>query len=130
MKMRITDCECYYKNLTCIPMILLKLIFLFHYRNATIILTVTVHIENNMIEINANRNKHICKNFFLLALLFSIAPVDAAFDALVTILVMAPVDAGFSGGYKPICPIWLTLGLHLALQFRLLHNRNTAVLFG
>ena len=74
-------------------------------RNTTIILTVTVCIESNVIEINADRNKHICKKIFLLVLLCSIAPVDAAFDALVTILVTAPVDTGFSGGYKPISPI-------------------------
>ena len=69
------------ENLTNMPTILLKLIFMFDSRNATIILTVTVHIENNMIEINASRNIHICKKIFL-ALLCSIAPVDAAFDAL------------------------------------------------
>ena len=92
------------ENLTCIPTIFLKLIFMFDFRNTTIILTVTVYIESNMNEINANRNKHICKKI-LLALLCSIAQVDAAFDALATILVRAPVDAVFSGGYKPISPI-------------------------
>ena len=93
------------ENLTHIPTIFLKLIFMFDFRNTTIILTVTVHIESNVIEINADRNKHICKKYFLLALLCSIALVDAAFDALATILVRAPVDAGFSGGYEPISPI-------------------------
>ena len=56
-------------------------------------------------KINADRNKHICKKIFLLALLCSIAMVDTAFDAFATILVIVPVDAGFSGGYKPISPI-------------------------
>ena len=41
----------------------------------------------------------------LLALLCSIGLGDTAFDALVTILVMVPVDAEFPGGYKPISPI-------------------------
>ena len=93
------------KNLTCIPVIFLKLILIFNFRNTSIVLTITVHIESNVNEINADRNKHICKTKFLLALLCSFAQVDTAFDALVTILVMAPVDAGFSGGYKPISPI-------------------------
>ena len=92
--------------------------------------TITVHIENNVIEINADRNKHICKKIFLLALLCSIAPVDAAFDALATILVRALFDAEFSGGYKPISPIWLTLALHLTLRFGLSHNRYNLALFG
>ena len=48
------------------------------------------------IEINISAKK------FLLAFLCSIALVDAAFDPLATILVRAPVDAGFSGGYEPI----------------------------
>ena len=52
-----------------------------------------------LIEIN------ISVQFFLLALLCPIAPVDTAFDALATILVMVPVDAGFSGGYKSFSPI-------------------------
>ena len=76
---------------------------MFDFRNTTIILTVTFCIESNVIEINTDRNKHICKRI-LLALLFSIALVDAAFDALATILVRAPVEAGFSGGYKPTSP--------------------------
>ena len=86
------------ENLTFIPTIFLKLIFIFDFRNTTIVLTVTVHIESNVIEINTDRNKYICKNNFLLALLCSIAPVA-------TIQVRVPVDAEFSGGYKPISPI-------------------------
>ena len=86
-------------------MIFLKLIFIFNSRNTIIVLTITVHIASNVNEINADRNKHICKKNFLLALLCSIALVDTAFDAFVTILVMLTVDAGFSGGYKPISPI-------------------------
>ena len=69
------------ENLTCIPTIFLKLIFMFDFRKTTIILTVTVCIESNVIEINANRNKHLCKKNFLLALLCSIALVDGTFDA-------------------------------------------------
>ena len=84
------------ENLTHTPTIFLKLIFIFDFRHMIIVVTVTVCIENNVIGINADRNKHICKRIFPLALLCSIAPVDAAFDALVTILVMVPVDAGFS----------------------------------
>ena len=91
------------ENLMHIPMIFLKLIFIFNIRNTTIVLTVTVCIESNVNEISANRNKHMCKKK-LLALLCSMALVDTAFDALVTILVMVPVDAGFSGGYKSISP--------------------------
>ena len=49
--------------------------------------------------------EHIHKIFFLLELLCSIALVHPAFDALATILVRAPVDAGFPGGCKPISPI-------------------------
>ena len=93
------------ENLTCIHTIFLKLIFIFNFRNTIIVLTITVCIASNMNEINDDRNKHICKNNCLLALLCSIAPVDTAFDAFATILVMVPVDAGFSGGYKPISPI-------------------------
>ena len=98
-----TDCVIN-ENLTCIPTIFLKLIFIFNFRNTIIVLTITVCIASNVNEINADRNKHVCK-FFLLALLCSIALVDTAFDAFVTILVMVPVDAGFSGGYNPISPI-------------------------
>ena len=74
-----------------------------------------------MIEMNADENKDMYKKN-LLALLCSIV--------LATILVKVPVDAAFSGGYKPISPIWLTLALHLALRFRLLHNRDKLALFG
>ena len=62
-----------------------------------------------LIEINISVKKN------LLALLCSIALVDTAFDEFVTILVMVPVGAGFSGGYKPISLIWPTLALHLTL---------------
>ena len=93
------------ENLTHITTIFPKLIFMFDFRNTTIILTGTVCIESNVIEINADRNKHICKKSFLLALLCFIALVDAAFDGLVTIPDRAPVDVGLSGGYKPINPI-------------------------
>ena len=51
------------------------------------------------IEINISAKK------ILLGLLCSIALIDEAFDALATILVRAPVHAGFSGGYKPTSPI-------------------------
>ena len=116
------------ENLTHIPTIFLKLIFIFNFRNTTIVLTVTIHIISNVNVINAERNKHICKKKFLLALLCSIASVYTAFDALVTILVMVPVDAVFSGGYKPITPIQPTLALHLTLRFRLSHNRDKLAL--
>ena len=58
-------------------------------------------------------DKNISTKNCLLALLCSIALVDTAFDALVTILDMVLVDAGFSGGYKSISPIQPTLALHL-----------------
>ena len=64
---------------------------------------------------NADRNKYICKKIFLLAFICSIVPIDTAFDVFATILVMVPVDAGFSGGYKPISPILPTLALYLAI---------------
>ena len=54
----------------------------------------------------------------LLALVCSIV-IDTAFDASLTILVMVPVDAGFSGGYVPIYSIWPTLTLYLAFRFGL-----------
>ena len=38
---------------------------------------------------------------FLLALVCSIAPIDIAFDAFLTILVMVPVDARFLEGINP-----------------------------
>ena len=79
-------------------MICLKLIFTFKVKNRTIILTNTVHIASNVNEINADGNKHICKNKFLLALVCSTALIDTVFEALVTILVMVLVDAAFSGG--------------------------------
>ena len=53
-----------------------------------------------LIEINIS-----VKKFFLLALLCSIAPVDTAFDAFATLLVMVLFEAGFSGEYKLISPI-------------------------
>ena len=40
------------------------------------------------------------------------------------------IDVAFSGGNKPICPIWLTIALHLTLRFRLLYNRDKVVIFG
>ena len=57
----------------------------------------------------------------LLALVCSIV-IDTAFDAFLKILVMVPVDAGFSGGYKPIYSIWSTLVLHVTFRFRLSQN--------
>ena len=85
------------EKLICIPMIFVKLIFTFKFRNMTIILTVTVCIASKVHEINTGRNKHICKKF-LLALVCTIALIDTAFDAFSAILVMVPVDAVFSGG--------------------------------
>ena len=85
-------------------MIFLKLIFMFNFINTIIILTITVDIANNVKKVNTDRNKHICQKI-LFALLSSIVLVDTTLDALATILVIVPVDAVFSGGYKPINPI-------------------------
>ena len=81
-------------------------------------LTTTICIVSNVSEISAIRNRHTCKKI-LLALVCSIAPIDIAFDAFSTILVMVPVDAGFLGGHKPIYSIWSTLVLHFAFRFGL-----------
>ena len=107
-------------NLTHIPRILLKLTFMFDSRNQTITINVTVCIENNVIEINADKNKNRCKRF-LLALFHSIV--------MATILVKVQVDAAFSGGYKPISLIWLTFALHLTLRSGLLCNRQISILW-
>ena len=77
-------------NLTHKPRILLKLTFMFDSRKQTITINVTVCIENNVIEINADKNKNRCKKKILLALFCSIV--------LATILVNVPVNAAFSGG--------------------------------
>ena len=47
-------------------MIFLKQIIIFNFRNTIIVLTITVHIESNVNEINADRNKHTCKIFIYL----------------------------------------------------------------
>ena len=69
---------------------------MFDSRNQTIIINITVYIKNNVIEINADKNKNSCKkNLFALF----------HYIVLATILVKVPVDAAFSCGYKPISPI-------------------------
>ena len=73
----------------------LKLILTFKFRSTIINLNVTAHTANSVKKINSSRSVHIKK--ILLALLCSIA-IDTALDAFVTILVMVPVDAAFSGG--------------------------------
>ena len=70
-----------------------------------------------LVEINISVKK------ILLALVCSIV-IDTAFDTFVTILVMVPVYAVFSGGQGPISPIQPTLVLHLTFRFRLPHNRD------
>ena len=95
-----------------------KLILKFKYKIMIINLTATIHIANNVSEINAIRKRHACKIKFLLALAGSIA-IDTAFDTSSTILVMVPVEAGFLGGYEPIYSIQSTLALHLTFRFRL-----------
>ena len=80
------------------PKIFFKLILTFKYTNMIIKLTAAIHIASNVSEINAIRIRQTCKKNFLLALVCSIAPIDIAFDAFSTILVMVPVDAGLSGG--------------------------------
>ena len=77
-----------------------KLILTFKYRSTIINLNATIYIADNVSEINAIRNRHYCKKI-LLALVCPIV-IDTAFGASFTILVMVPVDAGFSGGYEPI----------------------------
>ena len=54
------------ENLTCIPMIFLKLILTFNFRSTIKTLTITVHIASNVNEIKADRNKHICKKIYTL----------------------------------------------------------------
>ena len=99
------------------PMKFFKLILTFKYRSTIINLTATIHIANNVSEINAIRNRHACKKY-LLALVCSIL-IDTAFDASSTILLMVPVDAGFLGGYEPVYSVWSNLALHLAFRFGL-----------
>ena len=99
------------------PMKLFKLILTFKYRSMILNLTATIHIANNVSKINAIRHRHACKNI-LLALVCSIV-IDTSSDAFSTILVMVPVDAGFSGGCEPICSVRSTLVMHLAFRFGL-----------
>ena len=67
-------------------------------------------------EINVVRRINDCKKKFLLALvLVHSTVVDTIFDTFSTILVMVPVDAGFSGGLDPISLVRSTLALHLTL---------------
>ena len=71
---------------------------------------------SNESEINFVRRINACKNFFLLGLvLVHFTVVDTIFDISSTILVMVPVDGGFSRGLTPILHIRSTLVLHLTL---------------
>ena len=78
-------------------------------------LNATICNVNNVSETKIVRRIHACKQIFLLALVHSTV-FDTIFDTSLTILVMVPVDAGFSGGLDPISLIRSTLVLHLALD--------------
>ena len=77
-------------------------------------LCTTICDANNESETNIVRRINACKNVFLLALVHSTV-VNIIFDTSSTILVMVPVDAGFSWGLAPILLIRSTLALHLTL---------------
>ena len=54
--------------------------------------------------------------FFLLALVLVLSTVvDIIFDTFLTVLVIVPIDAGFSCRLAPILLIRSTLALHLTL---------------
>ena len=91
-----------------------KLILTFEYKSTIVNLNATICDANNVSETNVIRRIHACKKIFLLALVHSTV-VDTIFDTSLTILVMVPVDAGFSLGLTPILLIRSTLALHLAL---------------
>ena len=56
---------CIINDLICIPRIHLKLTFVFDSRNQTIIINITVHVKNSVIEVNADKNKNSHKKFYL-----------------------------------------------------------------
>ena len=94
-----------------------KLDFTLAYRNTIIkMLNATICDANNVSETNIIRRIYVCKEKCLLALvLVHSTVVDTIFVTSSTILVMVPVDAGFSGGLDPISLIRSTLALHLTL---------------
>ena len=95
---------------------LFKIDFTLGYRNMTKKLYTVICGANNESEINIVRRINACKKIFLLALvLVHSTVVDTIFDISLTILVMVPVDTGFSRGLAPILHIRSTLALHLAL---------------
>ena len=76
----------------------------------------TICSVNNKSEINVVRRINACKKIFLLALVLVHSTVlDTNFNTFSTILVMVPVNAGFSGRLDPILLVRSTLALQLAL---------------
>ena len=86
---------------------LFKLDFTLAYRNMIINLYVTI--------CDAIRRINACKKILLSLALVHSTVVDTIFDTSLTILVMVPVDAGFSWGLDHMLLIRSTLALHLAL---------------
>ena len=93
---------------------LFKLAFTLGYRNMTMKLYTVICDAEIESEINIIRRINTCKKIFLLALVHYTV-VDTIFDISLTILVIVPVDAGFSSGLAPILHIRSTLALHLML---------------
>ena len=98
------------------PTTFFKLILTFKYKSTIVNLNATICDANNVSETNTTRRigYMLVKKTFLLALVHSTL-VDTIFDTSLTILVMVPVDAGFSWGLAPISLIRSTLVLHLTL---------------
>ena len=103
------------KNLLHMSETLFKLDFTLWYRNMIINLYITICDVNNASKINIVRRINVCKKIFTALVLVHSTVHDAIFDTFLTILVMVPVDAGFSGGLDPISLIRSTIVLHLTL---------------
>ena len=98
-----------------------KLDFTLGYRNTIVNLNATTCNVNNGNEMNIIRRIHACKKTFLLALvLVHSTVVDTIFDTSSTILVTAPVDAGFFGGVRSHFSIRSTFVLNLTFRLELL----------
>ena len=64
-------------------------------------LCTTICNVNSDSETNIVRRKNACKTILLALVLVYSTVVDIIFDISSTILVMVPVEAGFSGGWIP-----------------------------
>ena len=94
---------------------LFKLDFTLGYRNTTMKLYTVICSTKIESEINVVRRINACKKNLLALVLVHSTVVDTIFDISSTILVMVPVDAGYSGGLAPILLVRSTLALHLTL---------------